>query len=190
MDREVVVRRIIHGLIALAPLYYLFPIELTSFGLKRWMLLVAFLGAIMAFEIVRLAKGITFFGMRPHEKTQIASFAWAAAGIVITLWLFPQEVASVAIVGMALVDPLAGEMRRAAFKDRNSVSISLVAYLVLAFSMLLAISDFDSMGCLGMAAVGAMLAIPSEWFEVPYVDDDFLMMVVPAVGMTALSLLL
>lgn len=190
MKREIVVRRIVHMLLALAPVYYLFPVELTQFGVRRWVLLVAFIGAIIAIETIRLAKGITFFGLRPHEKDQIASFVWAATGIVLTLWLFPQEIASAAIIGMALVDPLMGEMRRAGAKDRTTVSVSALAYFAISFSVLFAVGPFETVGCLALASVGALLAIPSEWFEVPYVDDDFLMPVVPAIGMTALALLL
>lgn len=190
MNREVVVRRIVHMLLALAPIYYLIPVELTPFGVRRWVLLVAFIGAIIAFEIVRLARGITFFGLRPHEKDQIASFVWAAAGIVLTLWLFPQEIASAAIIGMALVDPLMGEMRRSGAKDLMTISASALAYFAISFSVLFVVGAFEIIGCVALASIGALLAIPSEWFEVPFVDDDFLMPVIPALGMTALSLLL
>ena len=190
MNRDVVVRRIVHMLLALAPIYYLFPVELTPYGIRRWVLLVVFIGAIIAFEIVRLAKGITFLGLRPHEKDQIASFVWAAAGIVLTLWLFPQEIASAAIVGMALVDPLLGELRRSGAKDPTTVSVSALAYFAISFSVLFALGPFEAVECLALASIGALLAIPSEWFEVPFVDDDFLMPVIPALGMTALSLLL
>jgi len=190
VKREVVVRRIVHMLLALAPVYYLFPVELTPFGVRRWVLLVAFIGTIIAFEIVRLARGITFLGLRPHEKNQIASFVWAAAGIVLTLWLFPQEIASAAIIGMALVDPLMGELRRSGAKDHTTVSVSALAYFAISFSVLFAVGPFEVFGCLALASIGTLLAVPSEWFEIPFVDDDFLMPVIPALGMTVLSLLL
>lgn len=190
MERQILVRRVMHALIALAPLYYLIPVELSPLGVKRWMLLIAFLGVMIAFEALRLAKGITFMGLRPHEKTQIASFVWAAAGVVLTLWLFPQEIASVALVGMALVDPLAGEMRRSGGKDIRTVSVSLLAYFALALFVLVVVGPCELLGCAALAAVGAALAIPSEWFDVPHVDDDFTMLLVPALGMTALTLLL
>jgi len=154
------------------------------------MLLVVFMCAIIAFESVRLVKGWKFFGLRPHETGQIASFAWAAAGITATLWLFPMEIATAALVGMALVDPLAGVLRGEGIRDTITVSASSLAYLALALSVLLVAGGYDLVGCLGLALVGTALAIPSEWIEVPYVDDDFLMLVVPAAGMAALSLAL
>lgn len=190
MSRETVARRLVHALIALAPLYYLLPVEIGLFGLRRWMLLVLFLCAIIAFESLRLAKGWRFFGLRPHETKQIASFAWAAAGITATLWLFTMEVATAALVGMALVDPLAGLLRGAGTRDRVTVSSSSAAYFAIAFSALMLVGETDLIGCAATAAVGTALAIPSEWFDVPYVDDDFLMLVIPGLGMTALTLVL
>lgn len=190
VSRETIVRRGVHALIALAPLYYLLPVEIEPLGVHRWMLLVLFLFSIIAFESVRLAKGWKLFGLRPHETRQIASFAWAAAGITATLWLFPMEIATAALVGMALVDPLAGVLRGAGTRDPVTVSSSSIAYFAIALSALLVVGDLALPGCLAVALVGTVLAIPSEWFEVPYVDDDFLMLVIPAAGMTALSLVL
>lgn len=190
VSREVLVRRGVHALIGLAPLYYLLPVEIEFLGVRRWMLLVAFLCIIIAFESVRLAKGWKLFGLRPHETKQIASFTWAAAGITATLWLFPVEVATAALVGMALVDPLAGVLRGAGVPDRTTLSSCLLAYFVIALPALALLGGLSLLGSMAVAAVGAALAIPSEWFDVPYVDDDFLMLVIPAIGMTALTLAL
>jgi len=190
VSREALVRRGVHALIGLAPLYYLLPVEIELLGVRRWVLLVAFLCVIIAFESVRLATGWKFFGLRPHETKQIASFAWAVAGITATLWLFPVAVATAALVGMALVDPLAGVLRGAGVRDRTTLSSCLLAYFVIALPALVLLGDLAFLGCVAVAAVGAALAIPSEWFDVPYVDDDFTMLVIPAIGMAALTLAL
>lgn len=190
VSREALVRRGVHALIGLAPLYYLLPVEIDPLGVRRWVLLVAFLCAIIVFESVRLAKGWKLFGLRPHETKQIASFVWAAAGITATLWLFPVEVATAALVGMALVDPLAGVLRGAGVHDRTTLSSCLLAYFVIALPALALLGDLAFLESMVVAAVGAALAIPSEWFDVPYVDDDFLMLIIPAIGMTALTLVL
>lgn len=190
VSRETIVRRGVHATIALAPLYYLVPVEIEPLGIRRWILLLLFLCSIIGFESVRLAKGWKFLGLRPHETKQIASFAWAAAGITATLWLFPMEIATAALVGMALVDPLAGVLREAGARDLVTVSSSSIAYFAIALAALLVVDALDLLGCLAVALVGTALAIPSEWFEVPCVDDDFLMLVIPAAGMTVLSLVL
>jgi len=190
MNREALVRRAVHASIALAPLYYVIPLNLPVCGWHRWTLVVMFFAGIMLFEAYRLRRGMTFLGLRPHEKGQIASFAWAAAGITAVLWLCPHDIAAAALVGMALVDPVAGEMRRAGYGRRATVPLSIAMYFCLAASVLV-LWDLraDSIGFV-LAAVAAVLAVASESVKVRYVDDDFLMSVVPAAAMNLLALTL
>lgn len=174
---------------ALAPLYYALPVNLPFLGIHRWSVVVAFFSAIMLFEAFRLWKGITFMGLRPHEKDQIASFAWAAAGITAVLWLCPHDIATAALIGMALVDPLAGELRLARVHDGMTISSTLLIYFGLCIASLLAWDMRSALVSLLLAAVAAPLAIASERVKIRYVDDDFLMSVVPAAAMTGLALL-
>ncbi len=154
------------------------------------MLLIAALVGVFVFEVYRLRKNITFLGLRPHEKTQIASFAWAAGGVVVVLWLFEPAVASVAIVGVALIDPLLGELRRVKIHVAWQVLLPMAAYLVIALSVMYIAGDRQIWEQLAMAGAATLVAIPSEWFKIDYVDDDFLMLVAPAVAMAWLQLLL
>ena len=187
MKRDVAVRRFIHVLIAFAPLYYSVPVDLPYVGLRRWVLLVAFFAAVSAFEAVRLWRGITFLGLRPHERNQIASFAWAAAGITLVLWLFPHEIATAALIGMAIVDPLLGELRNSIYAGM-AVPVSSGVYFILCILALLLSSEMSFLFAGALASIGAAVAIASENLDVKYLDDDFLMAVLPAVTMTALWL--
>jgi hypothetical protein len=189
MKKDVVLRRGVHASMALAPLYYALPVNLPFLGIHRWSVVVAFFSAIMLFEAVRLWKGITFMGLRPHEKDQIASFAWAAAGITAVLWLCPHDIASAALIGMALVDPLAGELRRAEVRDRMTVSSTLLIYFGICITSMLAWDMRSAIASLVLSVVAAPLAIASERIKTPYIDDDFLMSVIPAAAMTGLALL-
>ncbi len=187
MKRDVAVRRLVHVLIAFSPLYYSIPVDLPYVGFQRWVLLVAFFVAVSIFEAVRLWKGITFFGLRPHERDQIASFAWAAAGMTLVLWLFPHEIATAALIGMAIVDPLIGELRE--YTDtRIAVPVSSGAYFAICISALLLSGEMSFLFAGALASVGAAVAIASENLDIKHVDDDFLMAVLPAVAMTALWL--
>lgn len=174
---------------AAAPLYYLLP-EHLAFGMPRWSLLVIFLGSIIAFESYRHLKGFMFIGLRPHEKHQIASFVWAAAGIALVLWAFPPDIASAALVGMAIVDPLAGEMRSRGFGDKNGVIVSLAAYLALCGGVLLLANARSAVEMVVMCPAAALIAVASERVKVTCMDDDFLMSVLPAAAMTGLGLAL
>jgi len=181
MDKEVLVRRGVHCLIALAPIYFLLPDDLPVIGLRRWVLLIAFLVGIGLFDAWRRAKGITFLGLRPHERKGTASYAWAAAGITFVLWLIPQDIATATLVSMAFVDPLAGELRAKYGQKPLLVTASLAAYFLLAFSVMVLWGDHTAGQSAILAVVGAVVAIPSEAVKVKYIDDDFSMLVFPAV---------
>jgi len=173
-----------HVAIAFAPLYFLLPDDLLIPGLRRWILLVLFFCSILLFEAFRLWKGFIFMGLRPHEVNQIASFAWAAIGITLVLWLFPEDIATAALVGMALVDPLAGQLRSKYGEKGVSLVLSALAYFLLAFSIVALWADRDVIGAAFLALVGAGVAIPSEAIRQKYIDDDFAMAFFPAVVMS------
>ncbi len=183
MEREVLVRRLVHGIVALAPIYYLFPTDLPYVGFPRWVLLVIFISAMFAFESVRIWRKITFLGLRPHEKGRLASHGWAAAGLVIVLWLFPHDIASAAIVGWALVDPLMGALRSRKLSPRTVIAASAAVYLVLALAMFILWDERDSSAFVVLASIGTAVAIPAEYIKVRHIDDDFMMSVLPALGM-------
>lgn len=188
MDRSIVLRRLIHCMIALAPLYYMLPVEMPGLPIMRWHLLIAFFATIMVFEAVRLRRGITFLGLRPHERHSIASFAWAAAGITSALWLLPMEIATPVIIGMGLIDPLAGELRRTGAAPLVRVSLPLLAYAAICVATLLLMAEKELGSVLAVSSMGAFLAVGAERLELPGVDDDFLMIVVPGSLMSLLWL--
>jgi dolichol kinase len=190
MKEEVVIRRAFHCLIALAPVYYLLPVDLPVIGVRRWVVLIAFFAIIILIEVIRLPKGILFLGMRPHEKDQIASFVWAAAGITAALWLFPHDIATATLVGMAFVDPLAGELRSHGVGTRRNIGVSSIVYFVICTTVLVLANDRVLPGLLLLAVVGTVIAIGSEQFKNVHVDDDFLMVCAPGLAMTALALVL
>ncbi|HIH01808.1 TPA: hypothetical protein HA259_07035 [Thermoplasmata archaeon] len=188
MDREALVRRLVHCLIAVTPVYYLLPEELPLAPFRRWHLLIAFFLVIAAVESIRLWRKATFFGLRPHEKHSIASFAWAAAGITIALWLMPWEIATPVLIGMGLVDPLAGELRRTGRPRCVAICLPMSVYATICAVTLWALTDVTMPLILALSAVGASLAVPAERWRSHYVDDDFLMIVVPGAIMSLLWL--
>ncbi len=179
-----------HLLIALAPAYFLLPEDLPYIGVDRWVVLVVFLAILSVFDFWRKTTGRTFLGLRPHEKTSTASFAWAALGIVIALWLVPKGPATAALFGVAVVDPLAGELRSRYGQKPVTVAVAAIAYVVLAYVGMTAWNELDVLGRALIAVVGACVAIPSEALKTRYVDDDFTMLVFPAAAMALVALAL
>jgi hypothetical protein len=188
VERAVLFRRCMHCGLALGPVYYLLPEELPWLGVGRWVLLIGFISAVALFEVVRLLKGWTFFGLRPHERRQIASFVWASAGAVAALWFFRDDVASAAIIGMALVDPLAGELRRVRSSLWITVGLPVVTYATIAATVLVAFETMPHLYVVGASLFGAVTAVLAERWKVRYLDDDFLMIVVPCLLMGLFTL--
>jgi len=184
------VRRAVHVGLVFSLVYYLMPVDLPVLGLRRWVLLIGFIAVILGFEVYRLRKNMVFLGLRPHEKNQIASFAYAATGLVMVMWLFPHEIAAVSVIGLALIDPLLGELRRLRIPTVVKVLLPMGGYWLIALSVLHFAGGREIWEELTMGAAAMLVAIPSEWFKIEYVDDDFLMLLTPAIVMAWLSLIL
>jgi len=188
--RSRMVRRAVHVGLVFSLVYYLMPVDLPVLGLRRWVLLIGFIAVILGFEVYRLRKNMVFLGLRPHEKNQIASFAYAATGLVMVMWLFPHEIAAVSVIGLALIDPLLGELRRLRIPTVVKVLLPMGGYWLIALSVLHFAGGREIWEELTMGAAAMLVAIPSEWFKIEYVDDDFLMLLTPAIVMAWLSLIL
>lgn len=188
MDRSNLLRRSVHLLVALAPLYYLLPVEFEGVPVRRWQLLIAFFIAIAVFEAVRLRRGVTFTGLRPHEGHSIASFAWAAAGITVALWLMPMEIATPVLIGMGLCDPLAGELRRMKARRSSQIALPIGVHIVICVAALVMMTDASIALILLISFIGSSLAVATERHRMPLLDDDFLMIVVPGAAMSMLWL--
>lgn len=181
-------RRLLHCVMAFAPAYFLLPVDIPVLGVRRWVLLVAFILAVLLVEVVRLLKGWTFFGLRPHERNQIASFVWAAAGVTAALWLFREDVATAAIIGWALVDPLAGELRRKSPRMAVTVAVPIVAYFSIAVTGFLLWGMMPMLTVIVASVAGAATAVAAERQKIRYVDDDFLMVLLACLVMQLFAL--
>lgn len=176
-------RRCVHCLIALSPAYFLLPTTIEPFGVPRWTLLIAFFAIVSSVEAVRLLMGWNFFGLRPHERSQIASFVWAAAGITVALWLFREDVATAAIIGMAFVDPLAGELRKNTRVTPVTLGLPILAYVAISVTVLHLYGIMSPLSVVIVSIIGATTAVAVEREKVRYLDDDFLMIVMPCLLM-------
>jgi len=183
MDQAVLFRRCLHCLLAFAPAYFLLPTELPVLGVGRWVLLILFFLAVSLVEVVRLVMGWTFFGLRPHERHQIASFVWAAAGVTVALWFFRDDIATAAIIGMALVDPLAGELRRVRPSSTVTIAVPIAVYVVISAVVFSAYGLMSDLSIVTVSIIGATTAVGAERKKIRYLDDDFLMIVLPCLLM-------
>ena len=90
---------------------------------------------ILAIEFVRLKTGIVIVGQRAYESNQISALAWGTIGVALALLIAPEGRPGIEsriygiplILGMTIVDPLMGEVKRLK-RDLSNISGNFVSY--------------------------------------------------------------
>jgi hypothetical protein len=173
-------RRILHAIGAAVLVYYYLPTDFFVIAPKEYILLAA-LAAVLVLEGLRHMAGLELPTIRPYEKDRIGSFAVFGTAIVLAILIFPFPIACAVILGCALVDPLAGELRRDPKYRRVDLAVPFVAYVVLAYVGLATLGRWPAEPSLALAAVAGAIAVAVERPKVWWYDDDFAMTLVPAV---------
>jgi len=172
-------RRVFHAFGASFLFYYLLPDEEWINFLKFWVPPILVVIAIML-ELLRL-KGLLnsdhFFGLRMYEKNRVGSYVFFAVAILILLRFFPQQIAIPCILCACLADPLMGEIRYRFGKK----SVYLIGYLLCMFFFLVSWIKADDRLMIIAAIVGAFGAVVGETKKFWWLDDDFMIQIVPAV---------
>ncbi len=179
MDRSRALRRIVHCLLALGIVYYIIPVQILP-GLPKDEALILLLLAILSFEAVRLHLNIRIVGLRPYEYSRLSGFSWAFMGICTVVLFFPLPIALPALFGVALMDPLAGELRRL---EQGKLANIIWPISFIMFSVLLLIHYHPPVVPLSMGFTGSTVSWLSEKMKFRSIDDDFLMSVLPAAAM-------
>ena len=186
MDKGKALRRFVHVLTGLGPAYYLIPQNIAP-GLQRETALVILLLFILAFESVRIQLSLRIIGLRAYESSRLSGFAWAFLGIATVVIFFKPYIAVPCLISMALMDPLAGEMR-ARGSSRLPDIILPASFLIFIVSFLLFGIGLST--AIPLALAGSVVSWLSEKVKFKPVDDDYLMSVLPALGILALRALL
>jgi dolichol kinase len=180
--RDALWRRLVHGTGAFVLVYYLLPNDFFVVLPKIDVLLIA-LAAAGGLEVLRLGFGVELPTMRAYEARRPASYLYYAVGLVAAIALFPEPIAVAVILGTALVDPLAGELRSSEGTRRLGPGIAAAVYAVLAAAAFAGVGRWPWAEVVGLAVLGAAVAIPVERWRFRWVDDDLTMTIVPAVAL-------
>ena len=144
---------------------------------------------ILFAELIRIRLGIVIFGQREYEANQISALAWGGLAVSLALLLAPGEGEGLEagvygiplIVGLTLVDPIMGEIKR------------IKQDLKLAIYVGLAVSYAVWVGChfwLGTDIVAAILLAPltvlGELPKTKDIDDNATMILFPLAGLMLL----
>ncbi len=183
VDRRRLIRRGFHTLSSLFVIYWWLPPYIDPLQLTRQQVAVLGLSLLAAFEAYRIHRGWQFLGLRDYEKTHIAGYFWGASGYVLALLFFDQRFAMITILGTTLGDPVLGELRQTRFKQAAPAA-GFAVWCAVAAACILVVPLSTPWA---LVPVGAALAVIAEGAKQPYIDDNFLMNIVPLLAFTALA---
>jgi hypothetical protein len=167
--------------------YYIIPDELAP-DFYKWQGVLILVFASLIAERIRLRRAKVVFGMRHYEKRRVSAYAWFALGMGIALLIFEMKYVVPVVIGMATIDPLIGEVRKRK-KEVYPVLPSAI-YWAIMFSCLYLLTGMSITWLLLFSVIGTLTAISAEQWDIPYVDDDFLMVVIPLIVLSMLDYLI
>ena len=189
-------RRLTHVSMASIPyLYYVHGERISSyFSLQAREFVSVICILILVIELVRLRTGIVIVGQREYESSQISALAWGALAVALAILIAPEgdigtmeagKYGAPIILGMTLVDPVMGEIKRTKKNLRTAIFTGLiVSYIVW-------------VGChfwIGTELIAALLLAPltvlGEILPTREIDDNATMVLFPLAGLVLLLLFL
>ena len=185
-------RRLTHVSMASIPyIYYVHGERISSyFSLQAREFVSAICILILVTELVRLRTGIVIVGQREYESSQISALAWGALAVALAILIAPDgdngtmeagKYGAPIILGMTLVDPVMGEIKRTKKNLRTAIFTGLiVSYIVW-------------IGChfwIGTELIAALLLAPltvlGEILPTREIDDNATMVLFPLAGLVLL----
>lgn len=172
-------RRVFHAFGASFLFYYMLPdIDLIN-SLKFWIPPVIVVIAILL-EMLRLKGKISsdhFFGLRMYEQKRIGSYVFFAIAILILLRFFPQHISIPCILCACIGDPIIGEIRQ-----RLSMKhVYVFGFLICMFFFMITWYKVDVRIVIIASIVGGFGAVFGETKKFWWLDDDFMIQMVPAI---------
>ena len=180
-------RRVFHTFGACFLVYYIFPSESDWIGfLKFWIPLTIVIFVILL-EFLRI-KGVVnsnhFFGLRMYEKDRAGSYVFFAVAILILLLFFPQQIAVPCILCACIADPIMGEFRHR-FGKNHAV---IIGFLICMLFFIVTWYKTELWILLSVSLIGAASAVIGETKKFWWLDDDFMIQMLPAVLILVLYL--
>ncbi|MAQ56637.1 MAG: hypothetical protein CMA47_00260 [Euryarchaeota archaeon] len=184
-------RRFTHvSMTAIPFVYYLYGQDVADIVSLEAQQLVSVVCILILFaEAIRIRLGIVIFGQREYEADQISALAWGGLAVSLALLLAPGEGEGLEagiygiplIVGLTLVDPLMGEIKRIK-KD-----LKLAIYFGLLMSYAVWLTCYFWLGTdIRAAILLAPLTVLGELPKTKDIDDNATMILFPLAGLMLL----
>ncbi len=172
-------RRVFHAFGASFLLYYMLPDVYFINILKIYIPPIIVIFAI-SLEVLRLKGYLSsshFFGLRMYEKKRLGSYVFFAIGILLLLMFFPQQIAIPCILCACLGDPIIGELR----SIFNKKYANIIGFIICMFFFMIVWYKSNIYLLLLVSIVGASGAVIGETKKFWWLDDDFMIQILPAV---------
>ena len=172
-------RRGFHTFAASFLVYYLIP-NVGWIGAMKIIIPIGIVACIAIIDYGRILGEFDhqrFFGLRGYEKGRPASYLYFGVGLLFLLVLFPQQIAVPCILCASFTDPLIGEARYYLGKKEAYV----LGFVVSMFFFLLTWYRADWWVMLMVALLGASGAVIGEAKKWKWIDDDFMIQILPAI---------
>lgn len=173
-------RRVFHTFGASFLIYYIVPTDVEWINLlKIWipLLIIIFLLVLEFLRIKGKIDSSHFFGLRMYEKNRIGSYLFFGIAIFILLLFFPQQIAVPCILCACIADPVIGEVRN----HFGMKHLYWVGFLVCMFFFMVTWYRAELWIMLMISVIGAAGAIIGETKKFWWLDDDFMIQILPAV---------
>jgi len=171
-------RRVFHAFGACFLFYYMLPDVDWVNLLKFWVPPLIIVFAIVL-EVLRLKGSVNsdhFFGLRVYEKNRVGSYLFFGVAVLILLRFFPQQIAIPCILCACLADPIMGEIRYRFDKIR----VCLIGFLICMVFFMVSWYNADLWIVILVSVIGASGAVFGEVKKFWWLDDDFMIQIIPA----------
>ena len=172
-------RRVFHTFSASFILYYMLPAIYWINLLKIWIPVVILI-IIFILEYLRINKKVSsnhFFGLRMYEEKRISSYLFFGIAVFILLLFFPQQITVPCILCASIADPIMGETRHR-FGQKY---VYIIGFFLCMLFFFITWYKAQLLIALLVSAIGATGAVIGETRKIKWLDDDFLIQMVPAI---------
>ncbi|HJM18578.1 MAG TPA: hypothetical protein QF703_03485 [Candidatus Thalassarchaeaceae archaeon] len=181
-------RRFTHVSMAVVPyLYYVHGDPISSyFSLTPDQFVSVVALAILLIEFLRIRLGVVIVGQREYESEQISALAWGALAVSLALLIAPREgelmdaglYGTPIIIGMTIVDPIMGEIKRI----KQDLRLAIIVGLLVSYTIWLT-SHFWLGTSLAAVVLLAPLTVIGEIPSTRIIDDNATMILLPLAGL-------
>ena len=182
-------RRVFHTFGAVFLVYYLIPSDVYWLDFLKFWIPVAILFFVLVLEALRITGKISsgyFFGLRSYEEQRVGSYVFFGTALLILLLFFPQHIAVPCILCACIADPVMGEIRN----RFDMKSVYVVGFLVCLLFFMVSWYKSNIWVMILVSIIGATGAVIGETRKIWWLDDDFMIQILPALLILLLWFLL